>query len=128
MTWLDDGDLREAFQELRDDDIADAPAYRALIDDVTPRQRTSPRRRGLIVLGMAAAAGILLAAGIAPRWFTEDVPAVEAIITPTISDWTSPTASLLPAPDRGPFATRPILSSILDGATLVERQRPGVSQ
>ena len=125
MRFSDDQELRARFQRLRDEDRADAPAFRAMVARAELHAR-APRRAGFLSpLWMAAAATILLAVGVALGRQRRGEAAREQTDSwifdvagmPTVGTWTPPTASLLRTSDRALRAPAPILSSILDGVT-----------
>lgn len=134
MTHPDD-ELKARFRELRDHDVAQAPAFRVPKPRDVSRAPAVPRAILPAPVWWASAAGVLFAAlGVALlRWDAGQVlrrfagsatPAVEA---PSISDWTSPTASLLRTPGYELLAPPPILSSLFDGVTPRSGQRQGAT-
>src|SRR5687768_8201651 len=120
MTQHDEHDIRAHFSRLRDDDRADAPSFRALIDRARAHAGTSPRARVPALPWIAAAAGIVLLVGVSLTKSGDrelSRPVVDATPTgpgspPSISDWTSPTASLLRTSGRDLLAPPPIRSSV----------------
>lgn len=123
MNFSSDDELRARFEALRSDDSDRAPDFH----DIVERARTldAQRRHGVRPLWIVAAAGVVLAAGIAfqqarnhgvgRRADATGSPGGGA--TPSISTWKSPTASLLRTSGSEAFATPKVLSSILDGAS-----------
>lgn len=133
MTHPDD-ELEARFRELRDHDVAQAPAFRVPKPHDASRAPAAPRAIPTPVW-WASAAGVLFAAlGVAllrsdigqvlRRFAGSATPTVEA---PSISDWTSPTASLLRTPGYELLAPPPILSSLFDGVTPGSGQRQGAT-
>jgi hypothetical protein len=115
-----DEDLRARFGELRNDDRAHAPEFDALWKRAELRARTTARPRMLRMAWVVAAAGIVLIVGIlVQRSRVRDLPARRrrSATETMISNWTSPTASLLRTPGGDLLAPPAIFSSILDGAT-----------
>jgi hypothetical protein len=120
MTNPSDDELRAPFDALRREDGSRAPGFRAVLE----RERTIVSRRPFTdPLWIAAAAVIVLAVGIAVRESRQRDAARAATIasfdgsTPSITQWRSPTASLLRTPGTGVLAPPRIFSSILDGAS-----------
>jgi hypothetical protein len=109
----DDDQLRARFDQLRDDDRASVPPFHVQWDRVAAAVHSAPRRRRFSPVGLAAAAVLMLGAGIVVRRASD---ADRFRTTPTtISGWTSPTASLLHTSGGDLFAPPPLLSSALDG-------------
>jgi hypothetical protein len=118
-----DDDLRVRFAELRNDDRATAPGFRGMWDAAQDETGVVATRRP--ALWMAAAAAILvIAAGVAVRWTrveqADSLPAGESIST-----WASPTASLLRMSGVTVLDQPSILASVLDGATNPAIRRKG---
>jgi len=121
MNPTSDDELRAQFEALRHEDLGRAPDF----GDVLHRTRSPERhhRRQLDPLWIAAAAVIVLAAGIVVREGLQrsaDRAAKSASLdegATSISRWRSPTASLLRTSGSGVLAPPRILSSILDGAS-----------
>jgi hypothetical protein len=123
MNFSSDDELRARFQALRSDDSDRAPDF----NDILQRARTldAQRRRRVRPLWIVAAAGLVLAAGIAiqqtrNRGIGRRADATDSSgggDTPSISRWTSPTASLLRTSGSEALAAPKVLSSILDGAS-----------
>ena len=119
MTWMDDDELEARFRELREQDEATAPDFTALTRPV--RSPLIVTRRGLArtTLWIAAAASVVMAAGVALRRADADdrILLVSSSAPPELETWQSPTASLLPG-EAAPGAPGWISNSVLDGATL----------
>jgi hypothetical protein len=121
---LPDDDVRSHFDALRRDDQARTPDFRSVLNRVE-LPRPVPLRRTRPLLWVAAAAGLMVSAGIAlheqreraANRFTDSVALSATSNSASISTWKSPTASLLRT-SGGEMLTAPrVLSSILDGAT-----------
>lgn len=116
-----DEELIGRFEELRDDDQAGAPDFRAVLNRAQSRERARPRT--MLWTWAAVAASVVITAGIAlhqARNREAALRAVSALDAPggsSISAWRSPTASLLRVSGSEVQGTPKILSSILDGAT-----------
>ena len=108
-----DEELRARFHELRDEDRASVPEFRAMVAGAEVRPPAPRRAGGLPAIWLAVAAGVVLAVGLVLGH--SGSPAAEVVTVPTISLWTSPTASLLGTPQHELLAPEPLLSSILDG-------------
>jgi len=124
-----DDELRARFQELRDDDREHAPSFRALWARAEEGARTPRRSHDAALLWIAAAASVVLAAGIALRG---DLGRLVAGLVPpeareeqTLSNWRSPTAGLLRTWGSNLLAPPSIRSSILDGVTPAPGQYNG---
>lgn len=123
MNFSSDDELRARFEALRSDDSDRAPDFH----DIVERARTleAQRRRGVRPLWIVAAAGVVLAAGIAfqqtrNRGIGRRADATDSSgggDTLSISRWKSPTASLLRTSGSEALAAPKVLSSILDGAS-----------
>jgi hypothetical protein len=126
MTHSDDDELQSAFEQLRDDDRARTPApeFRAVWTYAESRARAIRRPRTMTPLWIAAAAGVVLALGLAFRGSRQPDATLDTGGA-TLSTWTSPTASLLNISGRALLAPPPILSSILDGAAPAPVPRKG---
>ncbi len=118
MSQPGDDDLRAHFHTLREYDAAHAPEFRAVRADATRRADRVFRQRTMTFVWLAAAACLVIAAGLVLRRSRHDATVRFAGNgAPTISNWSSPTDGLLRAPGRELLSPPPILSSILDGAT-----------
>lgn len=117
-----DAELRTRFEQLRDEDHATAPSFRALWGAAELTSRTLRRSRAPALLWLAAAAGVVLAVGVALRRLA---PPSGAYVAPAISTWRSPTAGLLRTPGHELLGSLSIRSSILDGAAPAPVQRKG---
>jgi hypothetical protein len=117
MNLPDDDDLCIHFDALRKDDLARAPDFRTLLNRIEV-PRALPRR-SLPLSWVAAAAGLIVSAGIALHEQRERAAdrLAAAKTSASISTWRSPTASLLRMSGGEMFAAPRVLSSILDGAT-----------
>ena len=119
MTDTHDDELRARFQQLRDDDAANAPPFRPLWERAEAKARCAPRARTWAPVWVAAAVVVLLAAGVVVRRSDEGkrirLGDRTQNTTPSLSKWTSPTASLLHAPLRDLLEPPSVLSSTLDG-------------
>lgn len=128
MNSPNDDELRADFEALRQEDDVRAPDFRAVLS--RPQAIDAPRRRRLHPLWIAAAAGVLLAVGIAFReaqhgTFGPPAQATSSLdgdIT-SLTKWRSPTASLLRTSGSAALSAPRILSSILDGASHAAVQR-----
>jgi hypothetical protein len=112
MTQIDD-ELRARFAELRevDEGGGGVPSFRSMWNDA---ERYAPRSRGGLVWAAAAAAGVVLAAGLVlGRTRSRETETV----VPSILTWTSPTASLLHMSNVAILTPPSLLSSVLDGVT-----------
>lgn len=110
-----DDELRARFERLREDDHAHAPSFRAMWARAEPRARTTRRALTAALIGMVAAASVVLAV-------MNSSPSPSVAVAPTISDWSSPTAGLLHTMGSELLAPPPILSSVLGGAAIVPAQ------
>ena len=110
-----DRDLRASFEALRVADAAARPAFHALVDRASPYSAPAARvdRQWLARIGIpvAIAAGVVLVAGIV------QIARRRAAIQVPLSEWTSPTAGMLPPPGLGLAAPSDVLTSVLDPAT-----------
>jgi hypothetical protein len=123
MNFSSDDELRVRFEALRSDDSDGAPDFREMLE----RARTldAQRRRGVRPLWIVAAAGIVMAVGIALQQTRNRSAGRRADATDSsgggntlsISTWKSPTASLLRTSGSEALAPPKVLSSILDGAS-----------
>jgi hypothetical protein len=106
----DDQDLRSRFAALRQLDGATVPD----VDAIVARRPTRRPRRVLLPATIAAAAAIvLIVAGVR---FTASEPSVSISVSPaepSILAWRSPTASLLQTPGRELLQTTPTVESAL---------------
>jgi hypothetical protein len=124
MILPDEDDLRTDFDALRKDDQARTPDFRTVLNR-GELPRALPLRRRLPLLWVAAAAGLMVSAGIAlheqreraANRVTDSVALSAASNSASISTWKSPTASLLRMSGGEMLAAPRVLSSILDGAT-----------
>jgi hypothetical protein len=130
MSWPnddDDDDLSARFRELRDGDRARTPAFAAMrVAALAPGDKVFRAYRPALLWMAVAASVVLLAGGTLLRRVRADRrPEVTWRLnaTPTaiygaasISQWRSPTASLLRTSGSELFAPRPLLSSVLDHA------------
>ena len=132
MTHQDD-ELKARFRELRDHDVAQAPAFR--VPGPRDASRAPAVRRAIPTpVWWASAACVLFAAlGVAllrsddhvlRRLAGSNAPVISA---PSISDWTSPTANLLRTAGYELLAPPPILSSLFDGVTPGSGRRQGAT-
>jgi len=116
-----DEELTVRFEELRDDDHAGAPDFRAVLNRAQSRERG--RLRATPWAWAAVAASVVFAAGIALHQARNREAALRAssmLDAPggsSISTWRSPTASLLRVSGSEVLGAPKIRSSILDGAT-----------
>jgi hypothetical protein len=124
MNEIGDEELHARFADLRDDDRAHAPEFRALWERAELRARISEPSRAVRVAAILAAAGIVLTAGMLFQR-SRDLATRGGISPVTISDWRSPTAGLLRTPAMELLAPPAIFSSILDGATRATVQPQG---
>jgi hypothetical protein len=124
MNFSDDDELRAHFDALRRHDRDRAPDFRAMLDRA--RSTNSPaRRRAFSLIWIAAAAVMVLAVGIAVREtrqhgagrYDGSTGSFGGGDTVSISNWKSPTASLLHTSGSDVLASSKILSSVLDGAS-----------
>lgn len=128
-----DDELRARFHGVREGDRARIPAFDALLARAEARAEPDQRPRGRAVVWVAAAASVVLAVGTAVLSSGDgdllggvaDSDSSGVIATPSISRWTSPTASLLRTPGRDLLGPPSILSSILDGATRSVQHKGG---
>jgi len=67
MTDPQDDELRAAFQRLRADDAATVPPFQPLWEHVEAQARRAPRTRTWVSVWVAAAAVVVLAAGVVVR-------------------------------------------------------------
>jgi anti-sigma factor RsiW len=124
MNDASDDELRARFAALRVEEAMRAPDFRGIRERVSGRARTRPRLRPAVILGLAAAAALVLATGVAlhgirnaalPPLVADSTPS-GAGAGPLITTWTSPTAGLLrTSASELLSAPPPIRSSILDG-------------
>jgi hypothetical protein len=124
MIERDDDELRTAFHQLRGNDVARAPEFRALFESAErvasrPARRFASRRKLRMI---AAAAGLLLVLGVAHE-ISRRGHVARAALVPAITTWKSPTEGLLRTSDRELLAPSPLLTSVL-GAT-APHQRKG---
>lgn len=118
MSQPGDDDLRAQFHALRDCDAAHAPEFRGLSSRTTRRAGPVLRPSTMTFVWLAAAACVVVAAGIAlQRSRRDDTAHLAGNAAAAISNWSSPTDGLLWTPGRELLSPPPILSSILDGAT-----------
>lgn len=121
MSGLDD-ELRDRFRLLRDDDRAGAPAFRETWDAAAGRTPTTTPWRLNPVFALAAAAGVLLAVGLAFRAARDrdsarqlaDSTVSSPLVAASITTWTSPTAGLLRTSGSELLGTPSLRTSILD--------------
>jgi hypothetical protein len=123
-----DDELRARFHDLSEGDRASAPPFQTLLERAEAQARSAPNsfRRATV---WVAAAAVVLAAGGLLRLAGDGGrrrPVVDA--TTSISEWTSPTASLLRAPITDLLAPPSILSSTLDGVIRAPVIRKGDSR
>jgi len=128
-------ELRERIRELREAERGTVPPFRALWDGAAARLHTRPRPRLAVALKLAAAGVVLAVSVTLYRSFTDDDDAQGAappLLTvglaapPTITSWTSPTASLLRTPGAELLRSPPTLdASILDRLTATPAQPKG---
>jgi len=124
MNLPDDDELRARFEALRQEDRGRAPDFRGMVDRARAG-RSLPRRSGIPLLRIAAAAAIVLAVAIGVRKARQHSVSPRdgsggsfgADDTVSISRWKSPTASLLRTSGSEVLASSKILSSVLDGAS-----------
>jgi hypothetical protein len=118
-----DDELRGRFRSLRDDERAGAPPFRETWDAASRRMPVAARWRVTPVLTLAAAAGVVLAAGLVLRSVRDrdsarllaDSTVHAPDVVPSITTWTSPTAGLLRSSGSELLAAPPALhASILD--------------
>ena len=103
-----DDEFRARFSALRHSDRTGAPSFRETRDAASRRATLAPRWRPTPLLALAAAAGVVLVAGLVLR-SARDRDA------PSITTWTSPTAGLLRTPGVELLGAPPALrASILD--------------
>jgi hypothetical protein len=128
MTLFNDDKLREQFDELRGSDQATMPSFRAQWDRAAAVAANAPQRRLLqrTPLLIAAAAVVVIAASVVVRRHADAARA--GLAAPSITSWTSPTASLLRTPGAEWLASPSILSSSIDGALGAPVNHKGVSR
>jgi len=112
MTQIDD-ELRARFAELRevDEGGGGVPSFRSMWNDA---ERNAPRHGGGFVWAAAAAAVLVLAAGLV---VSRNRSRETATPVPSILTWTSPTAGLLHMSNVAVLTPPSLLSSVLDGVT-----------
>jgi hypothetical protein len=124
MNLSDDDELHAHFETLRQADRSQPPDFRTMLDRA--QSTDSPaRRRAFPLVWMAAAAVIVLTVGIAVREtrqhgagpYDGSTGSFGGGDTVSISNWKSPTASLLHTSGSDVLASSKILSSVLDGAS-----------
>lgn len=115
MNDMNDDELRARFARLRDADRGNVPPFGTLLERAEVRVRSVPRTRTLAPVWLAAAAVVVVATGVVLRR-SNDRDRSSAPAATTISNWKSPTASLLRVSGRDLLAPPSILSSTLDGA------------
>lgn len=131
----DDDDLRVRFRQLRAEDGAHMPPFRAMLSRAGARVRSGRGLHTAGILGMAAAAGVIVASGVAlARSGSGDADRIGAYpghadesAAPSISNWKSPTASLVRTSGRHLLAPPSILTSVLDGVVPTPGQPDGDS-
>ena len=131
MTWIDDDELAVRFRELRDDDETNAPGFRTVVG-LAQGRAAGLSRRMRDVWWVAAAAGVVLTAGIAvrraegsDRILLVARTAEDSFEAGPISTWSSPTAPLLRSADPLLHASRSVSTSVLDAATRGAHQLQG---
>lgn len=120
----DDVDLRTRFEELRVCERAGVPAFTSLLASARGGRRPSARVPALVALAAAAAAAVVLFWPQGPRG--QPSAGLDAAAITTLSEWRSPTESLLRVPGEELLRTVPSLgSSILDRGALAPRPANG---
>jgi hypothetical protein len=117
MSQIDD-EIRSVFEELRADEVARAPEFRAMWRSATAVSDSALlRKRPRRVLGwMAAAAAILVTATVLANRSRNTAPAAAiADVSAGILYWRSPTDGLLRMSQQSMPASPSILESVLDG-------------
>ena len=118
MTPTNDDELRERFEALRTADRARTPDVQALLGTARASAHLATPSRTPVLIGLAAAAGIVLMIGIALRASHATAPSIEM--------WQSPTAGFLRTPGDELLRAAPsIESSVLDGAAPSMTPRKG---
>jgi hypothetical protein len=137
MNEARDDDLRARFGALGAEEAARAPEFRSVLERVPARRRSATSSRSVMLLGLAAAAVLAVATGVAirgrrtgePLTLVADSTPSRAPAEPSITTWTSPTAGLLRTSGSMLLsAPPPIHSSILDGAFPTPAEPKGDSQ
>jgi hypothetical protein len=132
-----DDELRARFAALRAEEAARAPEFRAVHERVLARGRSAAPSRSAMLLGLAAAAVLAVATGVAFRGrrtgvrstLVADSTPSRPFREPSITSWTSPTAGLLRTSGSALLADPPpVHSSILDGAFPTPAEPKGDSQ
>jgi hypothetical protein len=127
MTLPNDDELRARFAELRAFDSQFRPELDAVVARGEQRAARTRPRRALAPIWIAAAAGVVLAAGVVGlAWRARKLSQLpRQPVAQSIISWRSPTAWLLRTPGRELYAPPSILTSIIDGATRAPAQRKG---
>jgi hypothetical protein len=124
MTPLDDrdGEIRELFAEQRSMDRLQLPDYRTMRGRAaTPPRTIAPLARSLV---RAAAAVVVLAAGIMVMQRLHRTGTSHSVAASSIASWKSPTAFLLRTPAHDLLRAVPDLdSSVLDRLTPVTKSK-----
>ena len=130
MTWLDDDELQERFLELRQEDMARAPDFHALTRPARAPALVNRRGFATTTLWIAAAASLVMTAGVALRRAGADdrIVLVSSSVRPELANWRSPTAGLVPTHESAPGSPGWIFTSVLDGATRGLGQLEGAGQ
>jgi len=121
---VNDDELRSRFSRLREQDAVQAPDFDAMRNRITSRARAD-RPMGASLLRYAAAAVLVIAAGLLVHRLRNVSETKTDHSVPAIGSWESPTASLLAAPSRELLDPPPLLSSVLDGVSAATLSRKG---
>lgn len=116
MSEMKDEDLRGRFSALRQQDRRHAPHFREVLDCAEIREAEKAGSKQTF-RWIAAAAFIVVAAGLVVSGVRDRSDERAAAGVPAITSWQSPTAGLLQTPSRGLLAPPPLLSSVFDGVT-----------
>jgi hypothetical protein len=127
MSLFDD-ETRVHFDDLRAEDRAHAPEFSALWRDVERRASAPAPRRVRGVWWLAAAASALIAATVLLRRApsekgTRAASVADAVVSPSITSWTSPTDELLRMAQQTTITSPSILGSVLDGVPTLPVKR-----
>jgi len=114
-----DEELRARFRELRRADGAGTPEFAAVVDRAGAERAKAAVHRSPVVWFAAAAAVVV---GLVA---TQRFRATSEAAAQPITNWQSPTRSLVPASGRAVLSPSPLLSSVLDGATSSALWRKG---
>ena len=128
MTWFNDDQLRERFDELRGDDRTTMPSFRAQWERADAEAKHVPPLRPHLRMPLlvAAAAVVVIAVGVVVRR-RADAPRA-GLLAPSITSWTSPTASLLRTSGGDLLGSPSVLSSTLDRGLHTPVNYKGVSR